>query len=60
MRRTIDRFNIDWHTGNFIINQSSFESVASDLHTMPLLPLMYQTGYLTPDPDGYSKARMAA
>ncbi|HLP35124.1 MAG TPA: AAA family ATPase, partial [Amoebophilaceae bacterium] len=55
IRRNIDRFNIDWDTDNFIINQSSFESVASNLHTMPLLPLMYQTGYLTLDPDGYTK-----
>jgi hypothetical protein len=55
MRRNIDRFNIDWDTDNFIINQSSFESVSGDLHTMPILPLMYQTGYLTLDPDGYTK-----
>ncbi|HLP34601.1 MAG TPA: AAA family ATPase [Amoebophilaceae bacterium] len=55
MRRNIDRFNIDWDTDNFIINQSSFEAVSGDLHTMPILPLMYQTGYLTLDPDGYTK-----
>jgi hypothetical protein len=55
MRRNIDRFNIDWDTGNFIINQFSFEAVSGDLHTMPILPLMYQTGYLTLDPDGYTK-----
>jgi hypothetical protein len=55
MKRNIDRFNIDWDTDNFIISQPSFESVSGDLHTMPLLPLMYQTGYLTLDPDGYTK-----
>ncbi len=57
MRRNIDRFNLDWDTDAFIINQSFFESAAGDLHTMPILPLMYQTGYLTLDPDGYAKDR---
>ena len=54
MRRNIDRFNIDWDQDNFLMSQQSFEYVASALHTMPIFPLMYQTGYLTLDPDGFT------
>jgi hypothetical protein len=57
MRRNIDRFNIDWDKDNFLMSQQSFEYVASTLHKMPILPLMYQTGYLTLDPDGFTNDR---
>ncbi|MDD9139795.1 MAG: ATP-binding protein [Candidatus Cardinium sp.] len=57
MKRNIDRFNIDWDKDNFLMPQQSFEYIASTLHKMPLLPLMYQTGYLTLDPDGFTNDR---
>ncbi|WP_342265145.1 AAA family ATPase [Cardinium endosymbiont of Philonthus spinipes] len=54
IKNNIGRFNIDWDKDDFIMSQESFEYVASTLHTIPLLPLMYQTGYLTLDPDGFT------
>ena len=51
MKQNIDRFNIDWDKGNFPIDKMRFKFVHPSIHEMPLLPLMYQTGYLTMDLD---------
>lgn len=57
MRKNIDRFNIDWDKDSFLMGQQSFEYVATTLHKIPILPLMYQTGYLTLDPNGFTNDR---
>ncbi|TSJ81397.1 MAG: ATP-binding protein [Candidatus Cardinium sp.] len=55
IKNNIDRFTIVWDTPSLVINQLAFESLAGSLAEIPLLPLMYQTGYLTLDPNGYRK-----
>ncbi len=51
MKQNIYRFDMDWDQGSFPIDKSRFKLVNPSLHEMPLLPLMYQTGYLTMDLD---------
>ena len=51
MKQNIDRFNMDWDKYSFPIDKIRFKLVHPSLHEMPLLPLMYQTGYLTMDLD---------
>ncbi|TSJ81333.1 AAA family ATPase [Cardinium endosymbiont of Dermatophagoides farinae] len=52
MQQNIDRFNRDWDKDSFPIDKEKFKLVHPSLHEMPLLPLMYQTGYLTMDLNG--------
>lgn len=51
MKQNIHRFNMDWDKCSFPIDKVRFKLVHPSLHEMPLLPLMYQTGYLTMDLD---------
>lgn len=53
IRNDIDRFTVVWNKSSFAINKLDFENLAGTLAKIPLLPLMYQTGYLTLDPDGF-------
>ena len=51
MKQNIHRFNMDWDKYSFPIDKVRFKLVHPSLDEMPLLPLMYQTGYLTMDLD---------
>ncbi|WP_342265477.1 AAA family ATPase [Cardinium endosymbiont of Philonthus spinipes] len=51
MKQNMHRFNMDWDKCSFSIDKVRFKLVHPSLHEMPLLPLMYQTGYLTMDLD---------
>ncbi|WP_419241406.1 AAA family ATPase [Cardinium endosymbiont of Nabis limbatus] len=51
MKQNIHRFNVDWDQCSFPIDKIRFKLVHPSPHEMPLLPLMYQTGYLTMDLD---------
>ncbi|MGI2298214.1 AAA family ATPase [Candidatus Cardinium hertigii] len=53
MKQNIHRFNMDWDQCSFPIDKIRFKLVHPSLHEMPLLPLMYQTGYLTMDIDPF-------
>ncbi|TSJ81353.1 AAA family ATPase [Cardinium endosymbiont of Dermatophagoides farinae] len=51
MKQNIHRFNMDWDKCSFPIDKVRFKLVHPSFHEMPLLSLMYQTGYLTMDLD---------
>ncbi|TSJ81233.1 MAG: ATP-binding protein [Candidatus Cardinium sp.] len=51
MKKNIHRFNMDWDKCSFPIDKVRFKLVHPSLQEIPLLPLMYQTGYLTMDLD---------
>ncbi|TSJ80497.1 MAG: hypothetical protein NMK33_03260 [Candidatus Cardinium sp.] len=53
IKNNIDRFTIHWDNSSFSINQLDFENLANALNEIALFPLMYQTGYLTLDPNGF-------
>ncbi|WP_419241521.1 AAA family ATPase [Cardinium endosymbiont of Nabis limbatus] len=55
IKNNIDRFMILWDSSSFAIHQLDFETLASSLNEIALLPLMYQTGYLTLDPNGFKE-----
>jgi hypothetical protein len=55
IKNNIDRFTIPWDKSSFAINQLDFESLAGSLAEISLFPLMYQTGYLTLDPNGFKE-----
>ncbi|UWW97509.1 MAG: ATP-binding protein [Candidatus Cardinium sp.] len=55
IKNNIDRFTIPWDQSSFSINQLDFESLAGAISEIALFPLMYQTGYLTLDPNGFKE-----
>ncbi|WP_223245930.1 AAA family ATPase [Cardinium endosymbiont of Sogatella furcifera] len=55
IRNDINRFTIAWNKSSLAINKLDFENLAGSLSKIPLLPLMYQTGYLTLDPNGFKE-----
>ncbi|MBX9890603.1 MAG: ATP-binding protein [Amoebophilaceae bacterium] len=54
IKNNIDRFTIPWDKSSFAINQLNFETLTGSLAEIALFPLMYQTGYLTLDPNGFT------
>ncbi|WP_186292386.1 PD-(D/E)XK nuclease domain-containing protein [Cardinium endosymbiont of Dermatophagoides farinae] len=59
IKNNIDRFTIPWDNSSFAINQLEFEILASSLNEIALFPLMYQTGYLTLEPNGFKDDKRA-
>ncbi|TSJ80493.1 MAG: ATP-binding protein [Candidatus Cardinium sp.] len=51
IQKNIYRFDINWKKDSFPIKKNEFKDLAFSIHEIPLLPLMYQTGYLTMDLD---------
>ncbi|WP_419241349.1 AAA family ATPase [Cardinium endosymbiont of Nabis limbatus] len=47
IQQNIYRFDMNWQKDSFPIKKNEFKNLACSIHEMPLLPLMYQTGYLT-------------
>nr|WP_186292405.1 PD-(D/E)XK nuclease domain-containing protein [Cardinium endosymbiont of Dermatophagoides farinae] len=53
IKNNINRFTVLWDQSSFPISQLDFETPAGALFEIALFPLMYQTGYLTLDPNGF-------
>ncbi|TSJ81431.1 MAG: ATP-binding protein [Candidatus Cardinium sp.] len=47
IQQNIYRFDMNWEKDSFPIKKNEFKNLACSIHEIPLLPLMYQTGYLT-------------